>query len=375
MKIGLKLPECLVSCVVSLCIVAALSFADQKPAWKGTISKEGDVTVVKNPKTPLYGPEVFKVSEDISVGGENNPAYILGEIQSVAVNGEGTIFILDIKEMNVKVFNREGKFLRIIGRPGQGPGEIHMANRIFCPDDATLAVGMMDRLSFFKTTGEPIKDISLAAVSVAELRPAAMGGYFGYFIVRDNANPRYELRRLDGSLQTLFVIESSPTPNSARDGFDPVFPIVRWAKLSGDRVVCGYGVKYEIRIHDAQGRVERKILLDPDPVPFTKEDLEERIKDAPATIKAKLKVPKYFPSFRTLVTDDEDKIYVMTYERLGAAKKGSYCDVFDYEGRYLAKVLLPAVSPLIQKGYLYCSDETEDGYAVLKRYKISWGIK
>jgi hypothetical protein len=356
-------------CLIGLAAIA--SSADQKPAWKGTISKEGDVVVVKNPKTPLYGSDVLKIEEDLSVGGEN-PAYVLGTIWSFAVNDEGTIFILDGKEMNVKVFGRDGKFLRIIGREGQGPGEIHMANRVFCPDNATLAVVMMDRLSYFKSTGEPVKDVSLASLSPSELRPAAMGGFFGYFIVRDNTNPRYELRRLDGSLKTLFAIESSPTPNSLRDGFDPVFPIVRWGKLSGDRVVCGYAVKYEIRIHDARGRVERKILLDPDRVSFTNEDLEERTKDVPAAIKAKLNVPKYFPSFRTLVTDDEDKIYVATFERLGAGKKGCYCDVYDKEGKYLAKVILPAASALIQKGYLYCSDETEDGLAVLKRYRIKW---
>jgi hypothetical protein len=317
-------------CLVGLATIASL--ADQKPAWKGTVSKEGDVVVVKNPKTPLYGADVFKIEEDLSVGGENNPAYVLGEIWGVAVSDDGTIFLLDGKEMNIKVFGRDGKFFRIIGRAGQGPGEIHTALRIFCPDNTTLAVVMMDRLSYFKSIGEPIKDVSLASISPSELCPAEMGGFFGYFIVRDNANSRYELRRLDGSFRTLFAIESSPTPNSLRDGFDPVFPIVRWGKLSGDRVVCGYAVKYEIRIHDAKGRVERKILLDSDQVPFTKEDLEERTKDIPAAIKAKLNAPKYFPSFRTLVTDDEDKIYVATYDRLGAGKKGCFCDVFDKEG-------------------------------------------
>ncbi len=323
----------LVAGIVGLCLHALLVFADQKPAWKGTISKEGDVVVVKNPKTPLYGADVFKSEEDLSVGGENNPAYVLGEIWGVAVSDDGTIFLLDGKEMNIKVFGRDGKFKRIIGRAGQGPGEIHMASRIFCADSSTLAVVMMDRLSYFKWTGEPVKDVSLASISPSELRPAAMGGFFGYFIVRDNTNPRYELRRLDSSLQTLFAIESSPTSNSLRDGFDPVFPIVRWGKLSGDRVVCGYAVKYELRIHDAKGRVERKVLLDPDRVPFTKEDLEERTKDVPAGLKAKLNVPKYFPNFRTLVTDDEDRIYVATFERLGAGKKGCYCDVFDKEGK------------------------------------------
>jgi len=351
---------------------AIASLADQKPAWKGTISKEGDVTVVKNPKEPLYSPSVFKIEDDISVGGESHPAYVLSEIWSIAVSNDGTIFVLDGKESNVKVFDRGGKFVRIIGRPGQGPGELHSMRSIFWAEDNTLAVVMMDRLSYFKPTGELIKDVSLASIFGTDLRPATRGEFYGFFIVRDNTNPRYELRRLDSALQTLYAIESSPTPNSTRDGFDPVFPIVRWGRLSGDRVVCGYAVKYELRIHDAKGRVERKILLDPDPVPFTKKDLEERTKDVPATFKANLKVPKYFPSFRYVVTDDEDRIYIATFERLPAGRKGCSFDVFDPEGKYLAKVILPAPSVLIQKGYLYASEETEDGYPVLKIYKVSW---
>jgi hypothetical protein len=355
-------------------LAAIVSLADQKPAWKGTISKEGDVTVVKNPKEPLYSPSAFKIEDDISVGGESHPAYVLSEIWSVAVGNDGMIFVLDGKESNVKVFDRGGKFVRIIGRAGQGPGELHSMRSIFCAEDNTLAVVMMDRLSYFKPTGELIKDVSLASIFGTDLRPATRGEFYGYFIVRDNANPRYELRRLDGALQTLYTIESSPTPNSTRDGFDPVFPIVRWGKLSGDRVVCGYAVKYELRIHDSHGRVVRKIRLYPDPVPFTQEDLEERTKDVPAALKTNLKVPKYFPSFRYVVTDDEDRIYVATFERLPAGRKGYFFDVFDLDGRYLANVILPAPSVLIQKGYLYASEETEDGYPVLKRYKVRWNF-
>jgi hypothetical protein len=356
-------------CLIGL--AAIVSFADQKPAWKGTISKEGDVVVVKNPKTPLIGAEAFSMEEDLSIGGQSGTGFIFGEISSIAVSGDGTIAVLDGKENNIKVFSREGKLIKTFGRAGEGPGELGLARFIYWTEGNELMVPQMTKLSFFKPTGELIREVSLAAMTGADFRPASRGGLFGYFIVREEANPRYELRKLDSALKILFPIESSPLPNSARDGFKPIFPIVRWAALAGDRVVCGYAVKNELRIHDADGRLVRKIQMSTDQIPVSQKDIEERSKGVPPTLLANMKVPKYYPYFRYLMTDDEDRIYVVTFEP-PSGKKGYCFDIFDAEGKYIAKTILPAVGPLIRKGCLYAAEENEEGYPVLKRYKVSW---
>jgi len=40
----------------------------QKAEWKGTIEEVNGVTVVKNPKEPIYVEDVFSLEEELSIG-------------------------------------------------------------------------------------------------------------------------------------------------------------------------------------------------------------------------------------------------------------------------------------------------------------------
>jgi hypothetical protein len=353
-------------------LLPLLAHAQKPPEWKGRIEKEGDVAVVKNPNKPLYGAGVFSLEQDLAIGGEESADYVFATISSVAVSDDGTIFVLDQKDWNVKVFDRDGKFLRTFGKAGEGPGEFSMPRSIhFTARDEVVVVEMNRRLSFFKMSGEFVRTVSAGTLNFMDARPDSKGNFFVYLLAMEEANPRYELRKVDGGLKDLFAVESSPMPNTERDGFNPFFPVLRWALLPGDRVVCGYAVKYEFRIHDAAGRIVRKIQMDPDPVPISKEDIDERTKGTPPALRQTMKIPKYYPAFRYIVTDDEDRIFVLTWER-PPDRKGFYFDVFDREGRYIVRTVLPVILPLIRKGYLYAAEETAEGYPLLKRYKVEW---
>ncbi len=71
--------------------------------------------------TSLAFSEQIKLSLDLEIKEpENIIFYGLGDI---ATDSKNNIYILDEKEKFVYLFNEEGKFLKKIGRPGQGPGE------------------------------------------------------------------------------------------------------------------------------------------------------------------------------------------------------------------------------------------------------------
>jgi hypothetical protein len=181
------------------------------------------------------------------------------------------------------------------------------------------------------------------------------------------------LRKVDASFKTLFVVESSPTANLARDGFNPFFPVLRWAILPGGGVVCGYAVKSELRLRDLAGQLVRRIEMDRESVAVAAEDVEERTEGAPASVLKTMKVPKHYPAFRFLIADDEGRIYVLCWER-PPGRKGYYFDVFDPEGRYLVRAAVPDKQPLIHRGKLYAAEEDEEGNPVLKRYRIDWKL-
>ena len=341
--------------------------------WKGRILMEGDVVVVKNPSEPLFGPGALALEEDLAVGGEESADYVFADISSIAVADNGTIFVLDFRDKNIKVFARDGKFLRAFGKAGQGPGELALPRSIHINGRGEVVVVDVRRcLTFFKPSGEFVRSVSAAALNLADACPADGGNFFVYLI--DFEGSRYELRKVDGELKDLFMVESSPLQDSARDGFDPLFPVLRWALLSGGRVVCGHAVRPELRIRDASGRLVRKIQMEMKAVPVAKEDVDERTEGMPPDRMKDMKIPKHFPAFRYFVTDDEDRIYVLSWER-PPGRQGSYFDIFDREGKYIARAVLPAVQPLIRKGRLYATEETEDGFPVLRRYKMTWNFK
>ncbi len=49
-------------------LIMLISCQKQKAEWKGTIEEMDGVTIVKNPKEPMYGEDVFSLEEELSIG-------------------------------------------------------------------------------------------------------------------------------------------------------------------------------------------------------------------------------------------------------------------------------------------------------------------
>ena len=138
-------------------------------------------------------------------------------------------------------------------------------------------------------------------------------------------------------------------------------------------VVCGYMKEYELKILDEKGNLIRKILKDYVPIKVTQEDVDERLEgeELPAQIKERMAVPEYHCPFRGMISDDEGRIFVTTYERVSEGE-GYYYDVFDAEGKYIVKVALKTRPFLFKNNKLYTVEEDEEGYQYVKRYNVTW---
>jgi len=65
------------------------------------------------------------VTEELRIGqADGDSESILGSIAGVDVSETGEIYVLDQQARTVKVFSEAGTFLRNVGRPGDGPGEL-----------------------------------------------------------------------------------------------------------------------------------------------------------------------------------------------------------------------------------------------------------
>jgi hypothetical protein len=372
LKEMMKVPLKSVSAICML-ILFLFSIACKKQTiqWKGTITAENGVTVVQNPKDPMYGGDVLALEEDLSIGEATTKGdFLFSTIRSLAVDDAGNIYVLDEKENHVLAFDSTGNHLRTFGRAGQGPGEFSLALTMGLTNrDEIVIEDYRNRLVYYSTEGEHIRDIPCAKTGVRRVTVDSSGNILGIVIVRDEERSRYELNKYDPELNLLHNLGSTPTPSSSNEGFDPFSGTIYYTFDKDDRVVSGVPDRYEIKIFDTAGNLDKKITRDYDPVEITEEEKKEVEEEMPQEIK--LKIPKYHNAFRRFSTDDEGRIFVMTWEHIQGSE-WYYYDVFDSEGRYLAKIPLEFRPLVIKKNKFYAVREDEDGFHIVKRYKANW---
>jgi len=347
-----------------------VSCQKQKAKWKGTIEKVDGVTIVNNPKEPMYGEDVFILEEELSIGeAEGSEEYMFSQIRGIAVDDEERIYVADRKGSHIKVFDKNGKYLRTVGRKGQGPGEIGGPRSVSITSENEIMVPdlFIRRLAFFTLEGKFIKNISTAKMDLMTTKIDSKGNIISIDAVREEENSRYELKKFDSDMNYLFSLGSSPLPDPSR--FNPFMAVLRWDLTSTDQIVCGYPKTYEIKIYDSEGNVVRKILKDHDPIEITKEDIEETTKGIPARIE--LSISKYYSAFQRISVDDENRIFVLTWEQTTDGD-GYYYDIFDSEGKYIVKIPLEFQPQAFKKSNLYTVEEDEEGYQYVKRYKVTW---
>lgn len=347
-----------------------VSCNQQKAEWQGTIEEKDGVIIVKNPKEPMYTEDVFSLEEELSIGEADGPEeYMFSNLGNLAVDDRGYIYALDSREKHIKVYNDEGKYIATMGKEGQGPGDllgpnnvcITAQNEVMVPDSSN------NRLTFFSLEGKFIRSITTTPLELLETKVDSRGDIIGRAIVREEKNPRYELKKFNADLKYLCSFDSSPIPNLRN--FNPFLSSLRWDVDKNDRVVCGYPITYEIKIFDPEGNILKKIEKDYEPLEVTKEDIkrgEELLYPG-----VKVSMPKYYPAFRDFIIDDECRIFVQTWEKTPDGNE-RYYDVFDKEGKYIAKIPLGLKTQLIKKNKLYAIEEDDNGFHVVKRHKVTW---
>ena len=144
--------------------------------------------------------------------------------------------------------------------------------------------------------------------------------------------------------------------------------------MKNNKIIWGIGSKYEINISDSNGKLEKTIIKDFNPIKITEGDKEYEIKtyfgDREIPSDYKIEFDEYYPAFHHLNYDDEGRIFARTYERKD--KGGYFYDVFDSEGRYIVKIPLRIMPRVWKKNKLYTIEEDEDGLQMVKRYKVTW---
>jgi hypothetical protein len=344
-----------------------VSCQQQKAEWKGTIEEVDGVTIVKNPKEPMYGEDICIIEEELSIGEAEGPEeYMFSAIRGIEVDDEENIYVVDVKGNHIREFDENGGFLRMIGREGQGPGEFQQITNIqITPENELMVYDRYTfRLTFFSLDGDYLRTVLLKGIQAAVVKVNSMGNYlvktFDFDLVKHSSTATV-LKVYSSDLAYIRTIAK----DKHRSTNVSLKPYMKSRFLPSDLIICGFSESYEFQILDSEGKTIRKFSKDYAPIEISEEEKEKR------KLPQSSEFPRYFPAFQDFSVDEENRIFVQTWERT-ENEEGYYYDVFNSKGKYIAKIPFKYPPQVWKKNRFFTKEEDEDGYQFVKRYKVTW---
>ena len=354
-------------------IISSLVFSYSLQTEDIKIKIVNGVPTVYNPKVPASLQQIV-LKEDLVISGENETGkYALSDIRSVQVDTEENIYVLDLRDVRVKVFDKNGKPIRIFGKKGQGSGELQLPYRMYLISGKELMFYDISnrRISYFSLDGECLREISTRNQMFDRTMTDSKGYIIGYFFIPGDMYT-HELKKFDPKLNpvmTLVTIEEERTPYV----IEMLDTTLQFRLMENDNIVWSHPSTYELYIVSPEGKTLRKIVKAYDSVKITETEKKEMIEGRTVPPEYKIKLPEYYNPLYYLMCDEDGRIYVRTYERDN--KGGFYYDVFDSEGRYIAKFSLPGNELIffLKKNAMYTViSKGGNVFSSVKRYSVEW---
>lgn len=337
------------------------------------------VKILLNPEFPRDGVRTPKCVEVWSVGGETDPrGELINRPQDLRVSADGTVYVLDWQDGCVRVFDAGGQFVRQVGRPGQGPGDINTPCWIDLGPRGELFVldGRNMRVSRFAQDGTFVKSFRVEKYS-ATLRADGAGRlYRGEESTVDSAGLSGEYKEIIRSITVVRTDAEGMDPKrfgpfvgqrifmkSEGQGVislsSPFTATTGWGVDRDGRLYAGHNEKYEVAVHDPEGKILFRFGRKFKPV------RNPRFKPSAAFAQPET-LPAFNPEF---FFDETGEIWLPLYR--GGDKESFLYDVFSPEGIYLKQIIVPFRVYRVRGGKAYAIVESEEGFRVIKCFRLA----
>lgn len=262
-----------------------------------------------------------------------NPKSIVMDNERVYVEDGTSIKLFDKKDF---------KFVKTIGRNGEGPGEFidHATPQILSD---YLLVSSLNKISYFSLSGNFVKEKRNPNIKGSYIR-AIKDKYVGYVLKyeQDDFYVAYVLYDSDFKpLKELHRGKAMIHKNTRRELFE-----IHFFDTYNDKIVVAQRNGLAIDIFNSNGDRIHSIKIKAEPIDFTDKDRDRVIRYWRETgynqwqinfLKEKTIFPSNYPNIHTCRLAD-GKIYVITYVKKGDRYK---CLIYDINGKFLKIIYLP----------------------------------
>ncbi len=365
-----------------LLLISNFSEGRQKAEWKGRIERKDGVLYVINPREPVYPENALHLEVDLTITSPDDVDLSFQNLNYLEVDDEENIYVSDSKAGHILVFDKHGGFVRTIGRRGRGPGEMSWPREIQILSNEELFIfdSGQGKVHVFTLDGNFLRQTATNKIPAFRLPKADSAGNIVVGQLNRGKPFKALLIKVDPQLNLMHEIASAITTTQP-----PIIDIFEmrwqttfvWNVIKNDEIIWGNFDKYEIFVCDPDGNCIRKIIREHDGIPIDKEDqkklIDEYFGNNPVPNNMTLEFPDRYPPFIYLTCDEEGRIFALSY--VTTDDEGTrYLDVFDAEGKYIVRIRTQSFPQVWKNGMMYCVDADADGFEIVRRYRLKWGI-
>jgi len=374
---------------LTLCLVFFLICGPKQNDVERVI--EDGVEVVNNSLVPYKSktdPSDFHLQEvfTIDFGSKEIGELGIADAMDFEIDSKACIYFFYPHKQDDLIFKftANGRFIKSWGRRGQGPGEMQFIISTYMTpeDDLIISDHSNRRILWFSNEGKLLNEIDYSRrKNYRIIYPLGNNRFVGYlqeFNAQDSDYFDFVFDLLDQDFEVLNKLDVYKYPNPMIKGRRGVnINNFFKAKRSGDYIYVGNEDRgYEIQKFDLQGNLLQKIKKKYTPVKALGEIIKKRKESTRPG--SKTFFPEYYLPICDFFLDDNQRLYIMTFEEGEIAGEYWY-DIFNSEGILINRKTLPILSggeifafAKIKNNRLYCFQDKKDGYRIFKVYNMNW---
>jgi hypothetical protein len=359
--------------------------------WRAVYDTIGDTVVVTTVAGSVWG-DTAELVADVTIGQFEGPdEYMFGNIRSLAVAPDGSIYVFDSHVPALRKYAPDGTYLATFGREGGGPGEYKRPDGglAVLPDGRVLLRDPGNtRISVYSPEGEYLDgwrirgsfntsrrlytDADGNSYTLILIDPGAvvMDWQLGLAQYHPDGSPGDTLRApsFDYHPSELVAqsVEDGEVTGTSVNGV-PFTPNVAWEYSPLGYIVGGLSTEYAINLYQAPDRVLRIKRANWEPVRVVPEEKDERERITTANMRQTQPdwrwngdpIPDTKPPYRGMYVGERGRIWLLLHQeaqRIEADEieepepgeippqtwiEPAAFDVFEPDGRYLGMVRAP----------------------------------